>query len=76
MNKTGYFYTKFQELNPGYSRDTFKAAEDVVGKMLNPPAARESTNPLEHPGVLLAKREPLSHCLPSPSIMVSIWPLS
>lgn len=55
MNKTGYFYSKFRDLNPGYSRDTFKAAEDVVGKMLNPPSARESTNPLEHPGVLLGK---------------------
>jgi hypothetical protein len=55
MNKTGYFYTKFRELNRDYSRNTFKAAEDVVAKMLNPPAAPRSNDPLEHPGVLLGK---------------------
>jgi len=55
MNKTGYFYTKFKELNPDYSRETFKAAEDVVARMLNPPVSPRSNNPLEHPGVLLGK---------------------
>lgn len=55
MNKSGYFYTKFKELNPDYSRETFKAAEDVVARMLNPPVSPRSNNPLEHPGVLLGK---------------------
>lgn len=55
MNTNGYFYSKFREINASYSKATFDAAEDVVAKMLNPPAAPSSNTPMEHPGVLLGK---------------------
>jgi len=55
MKKDGKFYSKFREKNSKYSKDTFLAAEEVVEKVLNPPAMQKSSNPLEHPGVLLGK---------------------
>ena len=55
MKTDGYFYTEFKKNNPGYSQETFRAAEDVVSKLLTPPSNARIRNPMEHPGVLLGK---------------------
>ena len=55
MKTDGYFYTEFKKNNPGYSQETFRAAEDAVSKLLNPPTSDRVRNPMEHPGVLLGK---------------------
>jgi len=55
MNTNGHFYSKFREINAGYSKATFDAAEDVIAKMLNPPISPRSNASMEHPGVLLGK---------------------
>lgn len=57
MRTDGSFFSRFKKENRTFSPLTFKAAEDAVSKLLNPPALPEGKPGAssDHPGVILGK---------------------